>query len=547
MSLPLRARFLLLCAVILVLTVSLLAWNSQRLMARAVGRSADRVAQEYATTLNLSLSPYAASGRLAELRGYLAEMLADPDDSFVRYIVVLDQAGTPLVQAGQRPAVLPDLDGHPEAKAFKGVRTLMDGGLLHARAPLLLRDNRVGSINFGLSTMELRQAREEVIRQGGMIGAIGLMAALVLLYAFTHGIGRRLRELMAQSQLVAAGDYSQELEAVGSDEVAAFARALNTMRAALLDRIAQLQQSERRLALSREELKDLNVSLETRVRQRSAELEQANAELNAAVHSLQRTQHELLASEKMASLGSLVAGIAHELNTPIGNSLLASTALRDRVADFEAHVAAGALRRSELNAHLEEVRMASNLIAGSLQKAAELISSFKQIAVDQTSDQRRCFDLLGAVQDTVATYLPRLRRADCTVQVRILPGVMLDSYPGSWYQILNNLLNNALTHAFQPGQAGVITIEAQEQEQGGLVTLSFADNGAGMADEVLRHVFDPFFTTRMGQGGTGLGMHIVYNIVTGALGGRIALESAPGLGTTVRMTLPKVSPQRSQA
>jgi signal transduction histidine kinase len=285
------------------------------------------------------------------------------------------------------------------------------------------------------------------------------------------------------------------------------------------------------------------VSLESRVRERSAELERANADLSAALGTLQRTQHELLSAEKMASLGSLVAGIAHELNTPIGNSLLASTALCDRVVAFERHVAGGALRRSELTAHLGEVRMASELIAGSLHKAAELIASFKQIAVDQTNDQRREFDLLAAVHDTVATYLPRLRRAECEVLLRIPEGLRFDSYPGGLYQILNNLINNALHHAFEQRLGGVITISAVlAPEQ--MVELVFADDGIGMTEEVQRHVFDPFFTTKMGQGGTGLGMHIVYNIVTGVLGGRIHIESTPGVGTSVRMLLPRRAPQR---
>src|SRR5471032_3184586 len=271
---------------------------------------------------------------------------------------------------------------------------------------------------------------------------------------------------------------------------------------------------------AKRELRDLNAQLEHRVLERSAALERANGDLSAALDTLRRTQSELLAAEKMASLGSLVAGIAHELNTPIGNSLLAATSLTN---------------------HLEEVRLVSGLISGSLHKAAQLISSFKQIAVDQTSDQRRVFDLLTAVHDTTATYMPRLRRANCTVRMQIPHGIALDSYPGSWYQVLNNLINNALTHAFDGRDAGVVTIRAAELGDG-LLELVFADDGVGMPDEVLRHVFDPFFTTKMGQGGTGLGMNIVYNIVTGVLGGRITIESTPGIGTTVRIVVASQSP-----
>ncbi|RFP10856.1 HAMP domain-containing protein [Duganella sp. BJB475] len=660
MSLSLRAKFLLLSAVIQALVVGLLIWNSLRLMNQAVSTNAERVAREYAVTLNLSLSPYATRGRLPELTNYLTEMLSDPDDSFVRYLVILDENEKPIIEAGKRKGPLPDVLRQGGGTSFKGVRTLLDDTMLHARSPLLLRDNRVGSINFGLTTKDLKKARDEVLLQGGVISLVGLALGVVLFYAFTHGIGRRLHALTDQSQQMALGDYNKALPVEGDDEIAVFTHTLNAMSAALRERIEQLEQSQRRLSESearfktlfdmaplpltvsdrdgrivaanravthtfgsgaanligkrsdevpfwastlerdriwkmyqtdgavhgaiagvllpdgsvgsvaiwsssltldgndsiiwalldlteelnaKRELKDLNISLESRVRERSAALERANADLSTALETLQHTQDELLAAEKMASLGSLVAGIAHELNTPIGNSLLASTALRDRVVEFDQHVAAGALRRSELIAHLEEVRLASQLISGSLHKAAELISSFKQIAVDQTNDQRRRFDLLSAVHDTMATYMPRLRRAECEVVLQIPERLSFDSYPGALYQVLNNLVNNTLNHAFDQRKGGTITVRAEAVDDD-IVELMFSDDGVGMPEDVLRRVFDPFFTTKMGQGGTGLGMNIVYNIVTGVLGGRITIDSAPNVGTAVRMLLPYSAPQR---
>jgi PAS domain S-box-containing protein len=649
----------MLSAVVQALVVGLLIWNGLRLMNHAVNSNAERVAQEYAVTLNLSLGPYATRGRLPELNNYLTEMLSDPDDSFLRYLTILDEHDSPIIAVGKRDQPLPPQLRQPGAN-FKGARTLIDGATLHARAPLLLADNRIGSINFGLSTKDLRQARDEVLVQSCVIALFGFALGVLMFYIFTYGIGRRLQALTGESQQMALGDYSKALPVHGDDEIAIFTRTLNTMSAALRERIAQLEQSQRRLsesearfktlfdmaplpltvsdregrivaanravrhtfgsaadnivgkrssevpfwasAVEREriwqiyrtegavqgaiagvllpdgsvgsvaiwsssltqdgsdviiwalldlteelnakrELKDLNVSLESRVRERSAALERANGELNATLQTLRHTQHELLSSEKMASLGSLVAGIAHELNTPIGNSLLASTALHDRVLDFEQQVSAGNLRRSQLTAHLDEVCTASNLISGSLHKAAELIASFKQIAVDQTNDQRRAFDLLAAVQDTIATYMPRLRRVPCEVTLQIPAGLVLDSYPGGLYQILNNLITNALTHAFEQRQGAAITVSAERLESDS-IALAFSDNGSGMSDDVLKRVFDPFFTTKMGQGGTGLGMNIVYNIVTGVLGGRISIDSSLGAGTTIRMLLPRVAPQR---
>ncbi|MYN46983.1 PAS domain S-box protein [Pseudoduganella sp. FT93W] len=663
MSLTLRAKFLLLSALIPTLVVGLLIWNSLRLMNHAVSANAERVAQEYAVALNLALSPYATGGRLPQLRGHLAEMLADPADSYLRYLVILDEHQQPILSVGQPPARLPETLRLGGGSAFKGVRTELGESLLHARAPLLLVDNHIGSINFGITTSDLQQARDEVMWQGGVISMAGLMLGMLLFYLVTQGIARRLNVLRRQSTRMVLGDYSNTLPEQGNDEITVFTRTLNTLSAALRERIKQLELSQQRLLESEQrfktlfdmaplpltvsdragrmiaanravtetfghpvaeligkrseevrfwasaverkriwnmyqndgavhgdiagvvladgsvgsvaiwsssltldgqeaiiwalldlteelnakrELKDLNFSLEQRVKERSAALERANTELQATLETLRMTQSELLSAEKMASLGSLVAGIAHELNTPIGNSLLASTSLRDRVIEFDRKVAAGALRRSELVTHLEEVRMASELISGSLHKAAELISSFKQIAVDQTNDQRREFDLLSAVHDTVATYMPRLRRAECEVRLQINEGLMLDSYPGALYQVLNNLINNALNHAFEQRKGGHITIRAEVIDDSS-IGLLFADDGAGMPEEVLRRVFDPFFTTKMGQGGTGLGMNIVYNVVTGVLGGRISIDSTPGAGTSVRLILPRCAPQRNSS
>ena len=659
LNLSLRAKFLILSAVVQALVVGLLIWNSLRIMDHGVDRNADRVAREYAVTLNLSLGPYASQGRLPDLRSYLEEMLADQGDSFVRYIVVLDNQGRPIISVGAVPAALEALLRGPDARTSQGLTTLRHTGMLYARAPLLLHNNQVGALHFGLSTADLVQARNEVLNQGGLISLAGFGIGMLLLYAFTQGIGKRLKGLTAQSRRLASGDYGSLLLEQGGDEIEIVSRALNTLTVAIRARIGQLEQAEQRvseadarfkilfdvapvplavsdpngvmiavnlalmrtfstgadhmvgknwseladwhqddrrqllrafqsggalngevvrvrlpdgqngsiafwssaLALGGEQaliwalldltaelnaqhaLEELNQSLESRVQLRSAELERANDELSNAMETLQRTQQDLLAAEKMASLGSLVAGIAHELNTPIGNSLLASTSLSERVATFVAQVDGGTLRKADVKLHLEELTLASGLIASSLHRAANLISSFKQVAVDQTSDQRREFDLLLALQDTLATYRPLLQRANCSATLDVPEGLTLDSYPGSLYQVVNNLINNALVHAFDQRSRGSIVIRATDSGDGH-VALQFIDDGNGMDDDVQRHVFDPFFTTKMGQGGTGLGMNIVYNIVTGVLGGRIQIKSQPGMGTTVHVLIPKAAPRR---
>ena len=286
----------------------------------------------------------------------------------------------------------------------------------------------------------------------------------------------------------------------------------------------------------------LETSLSELARQK-ASVESAHRDLSSVLQTLKQAQTNLITSEKMASLGSLVAGIAHELNTPIGNSLLTATALDDMVRLFEKQYAEGGIKRSALETLVADTKTACAIMTSSLHRAADLITSFKQVAVDQTSDMRRRFDLSEVISDTCATFAAQLKRANCETRIDCPPRLMIDSFPGGVGQVLSNLINNALLHAFEGRASATMSISARTTPDG-FVMLVFSDDGVGMPPKILHQVFDPFFTTKMGQGGSGLGMNIVYNIVTGMLGGSIAIESSPGHGTTVTIRLPCVAPSR---
>jgi PAS domain S-box-containing protein len=304
--------------------------------------------------------------------------------------------------------------------------------------------------------------------------------------------------------------------------------------------ISDRKQTEAALVEAKDGLEHSLAELE----KQKANVETAHSDLSSVLVTLKQAQNNLITSEKMASLGALVAGIAHELNTPIGNSLLTATALADMVAEFEKKYQEGGIKRSLLEAHLADSRLACSIMSNSLRRAADLITSFKQVAVDQTSDHRRPFDVCEVVRDTLATFAAQLRRANCEVVVDGPAALAMDSYPGSVGQVLSNLLNNSLLHAFE-GQADArifLSLHATQDEQ---IELEFRDNGAGMPPKILHQVFDPFFTTKMGQGGSGLGMNIVYNIVTGMLGGTIAITSDPGQGTKVTIRMPVTAPVRT--
>ena len=267
------------------------------------------------------------------------------------------------------------------------------------------------------------------------------------------------------------------------------------------------------------------------LRRTADELKVAKDEAEGALVEVKRAQKQLVEAEKMAALGSLVAGVAHEINTPIGTALTASTLLDQRTQEFGHQVAGGQIRKADLTRYMNLARETSGLVFSNINRAAELIQSFKQVAVDQTSAERRTFHLGSYLDEIVTSLSPNLRRAGATVEIGCDPAIEMNSYPGALAQVITNLLMNAVKHAFEDLRGGLIQIRA-EPVGGDKITIHFQDNGKGMPPDVLARIFDPFFTTKRGSGGTGLGMQIVYNLVTQQLGGSIVVQSAPGEGTT---------------
>ena len=250
---------------------------------------------------------------------------------------------------------------------------------------------------------------------------------------------------------------------------------------------------------------------------------------------LQRTQGELVEAEKMASLGRLVAGVAHEVNTPLGVGVTAVSYLRAQLAAVKARLH-GVLGAEEADRVLAPIEQAGEMTENNLQRAAALVKTFKQVAVDQANPERRTIALREYLEATLQSMRPKLKPSGHRVQLDCDPALKWTGRPDALYQVVVNLVMNSLAHAWPDGRAGNITLAAEAAEGG--VRLAYRDDGDGMAPEVAARAFEPFFTTRRGTGGTGLGLHIVYNLVTQALGGRIALATAPGEGACFTITLP---------
>lgn len=298
--------------------------------------------------------------------------------------------------------------------------------------------------------------------------------------------------------------------------------------------------TERRRA--QQEILELNTQLEARVAQRTSDLQSANFELSQTLGTLNMAKDQLVQSEKLAALGALVAGVAHELNTPIGNGLTVASSLEYRVQEFDRLMASG-LKRSDLQSFIDDTRQAADILSRNLMRAGALVASFKQVAVDQTSSQRRRFSLSSVASEILITLNPAIRKSACAVSMDMQNDLRMDSYPGPLGQVLANLINNAIVHGFDGGKIpGTITLVARA-EGVSQVVVQVRDAGRGIQKADLHRVFEPFFTTRLGQGGSGLGLHIAHSIVTGVLGGSINVSSEAGSGATFTLTLPLCAPE----
>ena len=280
----------------------------------------------------------------------------------------------------------------------------------------------------------------------------------------------------------------------------------------------------------------LNEELEKKVNQRTQELRAANTNLSKSLEQLSQAQEQLVQSEKMASLGSLVAGVAHEINTPIGVGLTAASHLENEVERYIELYQQEKLTKNDFEKFMKTAAESSHIVASNLQRAGELIKSFKQVAVDQSSNDNRVFLITQYIEEVLRSLRPHLSRTAIEVKINGPKDLQVTSCPGLYSQIITNLVMNSIIHAFGEDESGMIDIDVVVDQ--GHLHIYYRDNGKGMDGELVKKVFDPFITTKRGSGGTGLGMHVVYNVVTQGLGGTIRCASVLGQGTEFFIDVP---------
>lgn len=356
----------------------------------------------------------------------------------------------------------------------------------------------IGSIELLLNSSEESTLIRERVQRSLIVGSLISILLLGLLWLIIRRLLilplLKLREAAAS---VKQGKAYEKVELQASQEINEVAHAFNDMVSNLEDRYQELQQ---------------------------------------VLNTLQQTQRQLVESEKMVALGNLVAGVSHEINTPIGIGVTAVSFLDQRTGEFVSLYRDNKMKKSDLEQYIQNVGESVAMIQANLQRASELIRGFKQIAVDQSSEVKRKFKMQEYMNEVVLSLKPSLKKTQHEIQIVCDENLEIYSYPGAFSQVMTNFVMNSLIHAYEPGERGNLVFHASKKNQ--QLIMKYSDDGKGMPAEIRDRIFEPFFTTNRGGGGTGLGMHIVYNIVTQSLGGTIHCESEVGRGTTFIIHIP---------
>lgn len=391
-------------------------------------------------------------------------------------------------------------------------------------------------LGLALTESEYTKARNQALLVLGAILLFALAASFLIGYTLSHNLAQPIVAVSEGAREILNGNFEVRLPVHAHDEIGFMAEEFNLMTSKLSDTIQHLAREVVEHQAAEQQIRIINDELEARVTKRTEELTESNAALAESLSLLQRTQKHLVETEKLAALGNLVAGIAHELNTPLGVSMTASSFLKHKTQELESAIHGTGLTKGGLENYLLDVLEASRLLENNLGRTAEQLRFFKQIAVEQEAGVMTSFKLRDYLEEVQSSLIHHLRKGGQQFSNEVPAQITIHSWPGPLFQVLSNLVMNALQHAFVGQERGVITFSAHEQ--GDFIELIIADNGIGMDAETLARMFDPFFTTKRGSGRTGLGLSIVHNLVTVKLGGTIAGESHPGEGTLFRIRLP---------
>lgn len=395
-----------------------------------------------------------------------------------------------------------------------------------------IQGKKIGYIYIRASLTELNKYMQSRILFDLLIALIALICAYFISRRLQKRFTAPIETLLTIVQKVTKDkNYAIRVPATEIEELHMLGRAINNM----MDRI---EQQINKVQAAEHEIRQLNQGLEQKINERTVALKSSNQDLLNTLETLHQYQNQIVETEKMASLGQMVAGVAHEVNTPIGLGVTASTLMQDKLADIQKSFDEKKLTSSQLAKFLTDSKENLGIIYRNLERAASLIRSFKQVAVDQSNENRRQFNMLQLINEVLLSLRPNLKKTQHEVVIDCDAKLEIDSKPGPVNQILINLIMNSLIHAFENIEHGTITISVKVELN--RCFINYRDDGSGVPEHIKKRIFDPFVTTKRGEGGSGLGMHLVYNLVTQALNGKISLESTLGHGVDFQIDFPVI-------
>jgi two-component system, NtrC family, sensor kinase len=425
----------------------------------------------------------------------------------------------------------------PDRKNFLTIDSHMQtqkGPFFSLTREIMHGERAIGIVRLTMAEDAMRSGLSADFRRYAVTTFLSLIMAVTFILMVLHWrMVKPIRSLMRESDRLANGNLSAPIALNRDDELGRLALSLEATRLAL-------QRSFYELEVKNQELIEYSGTLKSKVSDRTKELESVNKTLQTTLANVNSAQEELARVERMAALGSMVAGVAHELNTPLGNCLLVASTLEDETKVLVRHLEQNTMRRSDLIRYTTTASESTKLLLRGLKHSARLVGDFKQVAVDQSSVQRRKFPLAVMLNELTALLQSGIRKTPYTLELYIGDDIIMDSYPGPLGQVFTNLVNNSITHGFDGAPEG--TIRCSAYASGEDVLIDFEDNGKGIPPDIIKRIFEPFFTTKFGQGGSGLGLSITFNIVTNVLGGEISVDSNATHGTRFQMRLPRVAP-----
>ncbi|WP_448549745.1 sensor histidine kinase [Thalassotalea fusca] len=407
---------------------------------------------------------------------------------------------------------------------------LINDGIIEYYTPIYSQDQVVGYMYIRMNINAGLTFDNQLLITLSFIFILLLIAVFMITFRLERIVTNPMREMALMIQQISqTKQYSTRLSSMPYKEADILARNLNVLLTRTEKHVAKLGEAEQHSV-------KLNIELEDKVAKRTEALKESNQELLSTLEKLHQFQDQLVESEKMASLGDMVAGVAHEVNTPIGLGVTASTLLSDRLNEINTAFQDKTLKSSQLKRFLNEGQENVGIIYRNLKRAAELISSFKKVAVDQSSEEVREFNINELINEVLLTLAPQIKNTPYQISIDCPEDLTIVSKPGPLNQVLINLILNSIIHGFDERDHGKIDIRFMSLS--GQLHLQYSDDGKGIDDSIKSKVFDPFTTTKRGAGGSGLGLHLVYNLVTQALGGNISLESKVNQGVTFDISFP---------